>query len=169
MSNYFATSYKDLERAVVQSTITEECIKIGRGNIKTESSKFIFNGCNAYTHVRFNLFTVVSFKDRDRLQFERFTEKYLNDPTINGSTLNPKVLAFCYLLCVLPTIDGSYVFSRYQADLLVRGLYALKMKNSTVLADIFKIERLKDFIRENGITEIDIIRYIIFIEKKENS
>ena len=56
MSNYFATSYKDLERAVVQSTITEECIKIGRGNIKSESSKFIFNGCNAYTHIRFNLF-----------------------------------------------------------------------------------------------------------------
>lgn len=169
MSNYFATSYKDLERAVVQSTITEECIKIGRGNIKSESSKFIFNGCNGYTHIRFNLFSSVSFKDRDRLLFERFTEKYLNNPDINGSTLNPKVLAFCYLTCIFPTIDEGFIFSRYHADMLVRGLYALKMKNSTILSGTFKIDKLKEFIRENGITEVDIIRYIIFIEKMENS
>ena len=104
------------------------------------------------------MFTTVSFKDRDRILFERFTEKYLNDPNINGSTLNPKVLHFViYYAFFLRLMEVLFLVDIKRT--CCWGLYALKMKNSTILADIFKIERLKDFIRENGITDIDYSLY----------
>lgn len=87
MFDYFETSYRDLERAAHLSTITDECIKVSRGNIKTETSKFIFNGCNAYTRILFNVFSEGSFKETERILFERFTEKYLTNSEINSSTL----------------------------------------------------------------------------------
>lgn len=168
MFDYFETSYRDLERAVNLSAITDECIKIGKGMIKTETSKFIFNGCNAYTHILFNVFTAGSFTETNRILFERFTEKYLMNPEINGSSLNPRVLAFCYLTCVHRSRDGYICFYRPDADELVRGLYELKhLKTTSILSDKFRVERLKEFVKENGINEVDIVRYLIFIEKFE--
>lgn len=168
MSNYIDFSYRDREREYQPLQITELCLDIGRGKIKNEASKFILNGCNSYTHIRFNVFKYASFKDTDRHKMENFTNRYLKNPEINKTTLNPKVLAFCFLFCFQPTIEGTLFFYRPNADLLVRLLYSLRMKNTEIAKEYFKLDSLKEFIKENGINEVDIVRYLIFMENMEN-
>ena len=168
MSNYFATSYRDLERIGVRD-LADDFTGLGKGNIKTEASKFIFNGLQSYIDIEKNIQRVP--KQEYIFLYDRFKSKYLENEEMNTKPLNPRVIAFCYIFCVYydPTHQVVF-FSRERADYLVRALYSLKQQNNRrMITTFFHYKPIREFIKNNGINEIDIVRYLIFIENMENN
>lgn len=168
MSNYFATSYRDLERIGVRD-LAEDFAGLGKGNIKTEASKFMFNGLQSYIDIEKNIQKVP--KQEHEFLYERFKSKYLENEDINTKPLNPRVIALCYIFCVYYDRGGQIIFfSRERADYLVRALYSLKQQNNRrMITTFFHYKPISQFIKNNGINEIDIVRYLIFIENMENN
>ena len=135
-----------------------------KGQFRKENQKFIFNG-------------KIAFKDIYILFFENlreievlgtpFNDRVLLNPNINTKTYNPKVLAFVFLFGITITQTGGLLLLMEPLKKMVKMLVQFE-KNGTIQFDGLlpsKDERLKEIIKENGITSQNIIRYIHFYEK----
>jgi hypothetical protein len=135
-----------------------------KGQFRKENQKFIFNGKIAFKDIYILFFD--SMRDIELLGAP-FNERILLNPNINSKTYNPKVLAFVYLFGVTITQYGSLILMKESIKKMIKMLVHFEKTGIIQFEGLLqsKDERLKEIIKENGITSQNIIRYVHFFEK----
>lgn len=136
-----------------------------KGEFRKESQKFIFNGKNAYQEIYLVIHDSLLGIE---VMGAYFNNEILMNPVINSKSYNPKVLAFVYIFCVTRIFQTGKLFLIPEiAQKLVKMLLQYEKSGTLQFENIVhsKIPILKNFIKDNGITSHNIIRYIHFFEK----
>mgnify|MGYP001201457029 FL=1 len=136
---------------------------LGKGQIKKDYQKFIFNGRTGF-HEVFKIFggSGISIEQRGSI----FNDSILLNNDINSKPYNPKVLALCFEFGIGIAFDtNSLFFQQEKMQQLVRLLLSMEQKESPVdFPPHIDKELFVEFVRENGITSRNIIRYIHFLQ-----
>ena len=165
MDSTFHLSYQnnEYENYSVLAAITD-FTDFEKGNFRKENQKFIFNGKIAFKDIYTLFFDNV--KEIEVLGTP-FNDRILLNPNINTKTYNPKVLAFVFLFGVTITQCGSLILLMEPLKKMVKMLVQYEKTGIIQYEGLLqsKDDRLKEIIKENGITSQNIIRYIHFYEK----
>lgn len=136
---------------------------LGKGQIKKDYQKFIFNGRTGF-HEVFKIFggSGISIEKRGSI----FNNRILLDDEINSKPYNPKVLALCFEFGIGIAFDtNTLFFQQDKMQLLVRLILSIEQKDSSIDFPHYIDKSLfVDFVQENGITSRNIIRYIRFLQ-----
>lgn len=136
---------------------------LGKGQIKKDYQKFIFNGRTGF-HEVFKIFggSGISIEKRGSI----FNDSILLNNDINSKPYNPKVLALCFEFGIGIAFDtNSLFFQQDRMQQLVRLLLSIEQKENFVeFPHYVDKELFVEFVRENGITSRNIIRYIHFLQ-----
>lgn len=165
MDTTFHTSYQnnEYENYSVLAAITDFS-DFEKGQFRREDQKFIFNGKIAYKDI-YTLF----FEDTRNIEVlgSPFNDRILLNPNINTKTYNPKVLAFVYLFGITILQSGELILLDDSVKKMIKMLVHYEKTGIIQFSGLLplKEERLKEIIKENGITSQNIIRYIHFYEK----
>ena len=95
-----------------------------------------------------------------------FNDAILLNDEINSKPYNPKVLALCFEFGIGIAFDtNSLFFQQDKMQQLARLLLSIEQKETSVeFPHYVDKELFVDFVRENGITSRNIIRYIHFLQ-----
>ena len=165
MENTFYTSYQnnEYENYSVLAGITDFS-DFEKGQFRKEDQKFIFNGKIAFKDI-YTLF----FEDTRNIEIlgGPFNDRILLNPNINTKTYNPKVLAFVYLFGITVVQSGGFILLYESLKKMIKMLIHFEKTGIIQFDGLLqsKDERLKEIIKESGITSQNIIRYIHFYEK----
>lgn len=166
MATTFLTSYanNEYQNYSVISSITDYTEFEKGTQFRKESQKFIFNGKTAYKEVH-----LFFYPDQKYIEVKGsfFNNSILLNPLINTKSYNPKVLAFVCEFGLGTTQEGRIVFLQEYMKKMVQFLLHFEKNGDIKIENIIssKIGDFKKFIKDNGITSQNIIRYIHFYEK----
>lgn len=164
METTFYTSYQnnEYENYSVLASITDFS-DLEKGQFRKENQKFIFNGKIAFKDI-YHLF----FEDSRNIEIlgAPFNDQILLNPNINTKTYNPKVLAFVFLFGITISQNGGLFLLHESIQKMIKMLVHYEKTGSIEFETLIysKKERMKEIIKETGITSQNIIRYIHFYE-----
>jgi len=166
MTSTFLTSYanNEYQNYSVIASITDYSDFEKGTQFRKESQKFIFNGKTAYKEVH-----LFFYPDQKYIEVKGsfFNNSILLNPLINTKSYNPKVLAFVCEFGLGTTQEGRIVFLQEYMKKMVQSLLHFEKTGDIKVENIIpsKIGDFKKFLKDNGITSQNIIRYIHFYEK----
>lgn len=166
MDNTFTTSYmnNEYQNYSVIASITDYSDFEKGTQFRKESQKFIFNGKNAYKEVHLFFYSDLKFIE---VKGSFFNNSILLNPLINTKSYNPRVLAFVCEFGIGADPNGRILFIDEFMRKMVQFLVHYEKTGELRIDGIIpsKLPDFKKFIKDNGITSHNIIRYIHFYEK----
>lgn len=166
METTFITSYanNEYQNYSVIASITDYTEFDKGTQFRKESQKFIFNGKIAYKDVHLFFHPDQKFIE---VKGSFFNNSILLNPLMNTKSYNPRVLAFVCEFGLGTTQEGRIIFVGEYMKKMVQILVHFEKTGELRVENIIpsKLADLKKFIKDNGITSQNIIRYIHFYEK----